>query len=159
MLHGNKWVSEWISERCLPLIFIGRTDAKAEAAILWLPDVKNLVIRKDPDAGKDWRQESKGITEAEMVGWHHRLKGHEFDHVLGDSEDQGKPGVLQSIRSQTFRQDWTTEQPQDTDFTMSQKLTQRIIDLNVKCATIKQYRKHLEVLGCGDAFLNTASKT
>ena len=59
-------------------IFIGRTDAKAETPILWPPDVKNWLIGKDPDAGKDWRQE-KGTTEDEMVGWHHHLNGHEFE--------------------------------------------------------------------------------
>ena len=60
------------------LIFIGRTDVEAETAILWPPDVKNWLIRKDPDAGKDWRQEQKGATGDKMVGWHHRLNGHEF---------------------------------------------------------------------------------
>ena len=60
-------------------IFIGRTDAEAEAAILWPPDVKNCLIWKDPDTGKDWRQEEKGMTEDEMVGWHHWLNGHEFE--------------------------------------------------------------------------------
>ena len=58
-------------------IFIGRTDAEAETPIRWLPDVKNWLLGKDPDAGKDWRQEEKGMTEDEMVGWHHWL-GHEF---------------------------------------------------------------------------------
>ena len=60
-------------------VFIGRTDAEAETPILWPPDVKNWLIRKDPDAGKDWRQEEKGTTEDEMVGWHHQLNGHEFE--------------------------------------------------------------------------------
>ena len=59
-------------------IFIGRTDAEAETPIFWPPDVKNWLIWKDPDAGKDWRQEEKGTTEDEMVGWHHWLNGHEF---------------------------------------------------------------------------------
>ena len=72
-----------------PWIFIGRTDSKAEAPILWPPDAKNWLIRKDSDAGKDWRQEEKGATEDEMVGWHRRLNGHEFDQTLGDSEGQG----------------------------------------------------------------------
>ena len=58
-------------------IFIGRTDAKAETPVL--PDEKNWLIGKDPDAGKDWRWEKKGMTEDEMVGWHHRLNGHEFE--------------------------------------------------------------------------------
>ena len=60
-------------------IFIGRTDAEVETSILWPPDVKNWLIGKDPDAGKDWRQEEKGMTEDEMVGWHHQLTGHEFE--------------------------------------------------------------------------------
>ena len=60
-------------------IFIGRTDAEAEIPILWPPDVKNWLIGKDPDAGKDWRWEEKGTTEDEMVGWHHWLNGHEFE--------------------------------------------------------------------------------
>ena len=58
-------------------VFIGRTDVEAETPILWPPDVKNWLIWKDPDAGKDWGQE-KGMAEDEMVGWHHRLNGHEF---------------------------------------------------------------------------------
>ena len=60
-------------------IFISRTDAEAETPILWLPDVKNWLIWKDSDAGKDWREEEKGTTEDEMVGWHHQLDEHEFE--------------------------------------------------------------------------------
>ena len=60
-------------------IFIGRIDAEAETPILCPPDAKNWLIGKDPDAGKDWRQEEKGMTEDEMVGWHHWLNGHEFE--------------------------------------------------------------------------------
>ena len=60
-------------------IFTGRTNAKAETLILWPPDAKNWLIWKDSDAGKDWRQEEKRTTEDEMVGWHHRLNGHEFE--------------------------------------------------------------------------------
>ena len=78
-------------------IFIGRTDAEAETSILvWPPDAKNWLIWKDPDAGKDWRQEEKGTTENEMVGWHHWLDGH-------------VPGMLQSMGSQTVIRDWATE--------------------------------------------------
>ena len=72
-----------------PWIFIGRTDAEAEAPILWPPDVKNWLIRKDPDVGKDWRQEEKGTTEDEMVGWYHCLYGHEFEQALGVGDGQG----------------------------------------------------------------------
>ena len=63
--------------------FIGRTDADAETLIVWPPDVKNWLIGKDPDAGKDWRQEEKELTEDEMVGWHHRLNGLEFEQASG----------------------------------------------------------------------------
>ena len=70
-------------------IVIGRTDAEAEAPILWPPDVTNWLIWKDPDAGKDWRWEEKGMTEYEMVGWHHRLNGHEFEETLGVGNGQG----------------------------------------------------------------------
>ena len=59
-------------------VFIGRTDAEAETPVLWPPHAKSWLIGKDPDAGKDWRREEKGMTEDEMVGWYHRLNGHEF---------------------------------------------------------------------------------
>ena len=70
-------------------ILIGSTDAEAETPILWPPDVKNWLIGKDPDVGKDWRQEGKGTTEAEMVGWHHRLDGHDFEQASGVGDGQG----------------------------------------------------------------------
>ena len=69
-------------------VFIGRTDAEAEAPVLWPDDVKNWLSWEDPDAGKDWRQEEKGTTEDEMVGWHHRLNGHEFEQAPGDGDGQ-----------------------------------------------------------------------
>ena len=59
-------------------VFIAKTDVDAETPILWPPDAKNCLVWKDPDAGKDWRQEEKWMTEDEMIGWHHRLNGHEF---------------------------------------------------------------------------------
>ena len=71
-----------------PWIFIGKTDAKAEVPVLWLPDAKNWLISKDPDAGKDWRQQ-KGTTEDETVGWHHQVNGHEFEQTPGDTGGQG----------------------------------------------------------------------
>ena len=74
-----KWNQSWT--------FTGRTDA--EALILWPPDVKSQIIRKDPNAGRNWKQEEKGLTEDEMIGWHHWLKGHEFEQALGDGEGQG----------------------------------------------------------------------
>ena len=70
-------------------IFTGRSDYEAVAPILWPPDAKNWLTGKDPDAGKDWRQEEKGTTEDEMVGWHHWLNEHEFEQTPGDGEGQG----------------------------------------------------------------------
>ena len=74
-------------------IFIGRTstfiDVEAETPILWPPDAKNWLIRKDLDAGKDWRQEEKCTTEDEVVGWHHRVDGHKFEQALGVDDGQG----------------------------------------------------------------------
>ena len=69
-------------------IFIGQTDAEAEAPIPWPPDAKNWLTGKDPDAGKDWGEVEKGATEDEMVGWHHQLNGHEFEETPGDSNRQ-----------------------------------------------------------------------
>ena len=77
----SKWYQSWI--------FIGRTDAEAETPILWPPDVKNWLTGKDPDVGKDWKQEEKGMTEDEMVGWHHWLDEHEFEKAPGVCDAQG----------------------------------------------------------------------
>ena len=71
-----------------PWIFIGRTEAKAETPIFWPPKAKNWLIGKDPGAGKDWRQEEKGVAEDDMVGWHHCLDGHAFEQALRDSDGQ-----------------------------------------------------------------------
>ena len=70
-------------------IFIGRTDVKAETLILWPPDAKNWLIGKDPDAGKDWRQEEKRKADDEMAGWHHQLNGHESEQTPGVGDWQG----------------------------------------------------------------------
>ena len=70
-------------------IFTRRTDAEAEVPIHWLPDTKSQFIRKNPDAGKDWRQKAKGMTEDKMAGWHHCLNWYEFEQATGDSEGQG----------------------------------------------------------------------
>ena len=90
-----------------PWIFIGKNDAEAEAPILWPPDEKSWLIRKDPDAGKDWGQEEKGATEDEMVGWHHWLNGHEFEQAPEDGEGQGS---LVCCSSQGLKESATTEQ-------------------------------------------------
>ena len=84
-------------------VFFGRTDAKAETPVLWPPPVKSWLIGKDSDAGRDWGQEEKGMTEDEMIGWHHRLSGHEFEQALGDGEGQGSLVCrLQVTESQTW---------------------------------------------------------
>ena len=70
-------------------VFIGRTDVEAETPIIWLLDAKSWLTGKDPNAGKDWGQEEKGTTEDEMVGWHHRLNGHEFGLTPGVGDGQG----------------------------------------------------------------------
>ena len=70
-------------------MFIGRTDVEAETPILWPPDAKKQLIRKDPDAGKDCRWEEKGTMEDEMVGWHHQLNGHEFESAPEVGDGQG----------------------------------------------------------------------
>ena len=86
-----------------PWIFTEKTDAEAEAPILQLPDAKSWVIGKDPDAGKYWRQEEKGTTEDEMVGWHHQLNGHAFRQT-GRRWRTGEPGaaVHEVAKSQTW---------------------------------------------------------
>ena len=71
-----------------PLIFVAKTDAEAEAPILWLPDAKSQLFGKDPHAGKDWRQEENWATEDEMVGSHHGLNGYEFEQSPGDDKRQ-----------------------------------------------------------------------
>ena len=91
-----------------PWLFIERTDAELEAPILWPHDVKSWLIGKDPGAGKNRGQEEKGTTEDEMVGWHHRLNGPEFEQALADCEVQGSLACLQSMGSQRVRHDWTT---------------------------------------------------
>ena len=81
-----------------PWILFGRTDAEAEALILWPPDSKNWLLRRNPDSGKDWRQEEKGMTEDEMFGWHHWINGPEFECTQRDSEGQGSLACSNSVQ-------------------------------------------------------------
>ena len=102
---GLQGIKPFNPKRNQSWMFIGRTDFEAEAPILWPPDVKNWLFRKD--AGKDWSQEEKGTTEDEMVGWCHR-----FDGVWASSGSWwliGKPSVLQSMGSQRAGRNWVTE--------------------------------------------------
>ena len=90
-------------------IFIGRTNAEAEAPLLWPPDAKNWLTGKDPDAGKDWGQEKKGVREDEMTGWHNWLSRHEFEQALGYSEGQRSLACCSSrLHSLTWLSNWTT---------------------------------------------------
>ena len=92
-----------------PEYSLEKTDGEAEAPVLWPRDVKYWHTRKDPDAGNDWRQEGKGITEDEMVGWHHWLHGHEFDQALGvgDGQEAWHAVVHEVAKSRTWLSDWT----------------------------------------------------
>ena len=89
-------------------IVIGRTDAEAEAPILWPPDGKSWLTGKDPDAGEDWRQAKKGMTEDDMVGWHHWLDEHEFEQAPEVGDGQGSL-VFCSPWGRRVRHDWATE--------------------------------------------------
>ena len=91
-------------------ILIGRTDAKAEALILWPSNVRRWLIGKDPDAGKDWGQEEMGMTEDEMVGWYHQVDGYEFEQASGDSEGQRSLACCTPwvTNSQLWLSNWTT---------------------------------------------------
>ena len=101
-------------------IFIGRTDAEAETPILWSPDVKNWLIWKDPDAGKDWRQEEKGTTEDEMIGWHHQLYERGFGWTPGVGDGQGG---LACYGSWGHKESDTTERLNWTDWGFSSSWT------------------------------------
>ena len=94
-----------------PQYSMERTDVEAETPILWPPDAKNWLLGKHPDAGKDWRQEEKGMTEDEMVGWHHRLNGHEFEKAPGVGDGQGSLACWLAChgvaKSWTWLSNWT----------------------------------------------------
>ena len=102
---GCKEIQPVHSKGDQPWDFFGRNDAKAETPVLWPPHAKSWLIGKDPDAGRNWRQEEKGTTEDEMAGWHHWLDGHES----GSWWWTGRPGVLQFIGSQRVWHGWVTE--------------------------------------------------
>ena len=108
-VHLNiHWKSTWIFISNQPWKFIGRTDAEADAPIVWPPDTKSWLNGKDPGAGKDWGQEEKESTEDEMIGWHHRLSGHEFEQCPRNSEGQ-RSLVGWSSWGCRVRHNWVTE--------------------------------------------------
>ena len=106
---GLQWDQTSHTYRNQSWIFIGKTDAEAEAPVLWPPDTKSQLTGKKPGIWKDWRQEEK-MTEDEMVGWHHRFNGHEFWASSRTWWRTGKPVMLQSMGLQRFRHGWETEQ-------------------------------------------------
>ena len=111
LLQSPSWVSWVIQQIPISYLFshwpsIGRIDA--EAPIPWPPDAKNWLIGKDPDAGKDWRQKEKGMTENEMVGWHHWLNGHEFEQAPGVGDGQGSLACCSPWGGRVWH-DWAIE--------------------------------------------------
>ena len=132
-------------------ISTGRTDGEAEAPILWPPDVKSWLIRKDPDAGKDWKQEETGTTEDEMVGWHHELNGHECEQTAGDEYGQGSLVCFHTMGSQRVGHNWVTEQqaPRWGGCCRSESCTLRkaTLKLDYRCFTcIISHSKNLNCL-------------
>ena len=115
-------------------IFIERTDAEGETQILWLPVAMNWLIWKDPGAGKDWRQEEKGMTEDEMVVWHHRLDGHEFEQALGGGDGQESLVCCSPWGHEEFD---TTERLNCTELknamTLRLPLVQHMKSIHLKC--------------------------
>ena len=105
-------------KRSQPWIFIGRTDAEAEAPIPWPPDGKRRLTGKDPDAGKYWGQEEKRATKEEIVGWHHRLNGHEFEQAPGDGEGQRS---LACCSHWGCKESHTTEKRKNNNFSLRTK--------------------------------------
>ena len=121
-------------------IFIGRTDAEAEAPILCPPDVKSQLIRKNPDDGKDRSQKEKGMEKNGVVGWHHWLNGHEFDQALGDGYGPGSL-VCCSPWGHRVEHDWATKQQQST-----QLLKERNPELPSVCSPSTLLMHHLNIL-------------
>ena len=118
-------------------MFIGRTDAEAPILEVIIISNESWLIRKDPDSGKDWRQEKKGTTEDEMGGWHHWLNEHEFEQVLRDGEGQGSL-VCCSPWSQTWLSDCTTTKKVDSLKRLT-RLTNPVISMTVKKMREKAY--------------------
>ena len=111
-----------------PWVFIGRTDVEAETPILWPPDVKNWLLRKDPDAGKAWGQEEKGTTEDEMVRWHHWLDGCGFEWTPGVGDGQGG---LECCDSWGCKELDMTEQLNWTEFNLNTHFEIKITNIGV----------------------------
>ena len=123
-------------------IFIGRTDAEAEASMLWPSDVKSQLTGKDFDARKDWEQKENGTTEDEMVGWHHWLNGHELEQTPGESEGQEslvRAAVHGVTQIQTWLNDWTTAA--EINLGKNKHVDTKNMPLQNQCITMKSKKK------------------
>ena len=138
-----------------PWIFIGKTDVEAEALILGPPDSKSWLIGKDPDAGKDWGQEEKRTIENEMVRWHHRLNGYEFEQTPGDSEGQG--GLVccgPCGHKELDTTEWLNNNPQHPPHLVLQTSVQVMSKHTLKSGTCwKDAKGQLQALGWGGGVL------
>ena len=126
-------------------VFIGRTDIEAETPILWPLDVKSWLIWKDPDTGRDWEQEEKGMTEDEMVGWYHRLNGHEFGWTLEVGDGQGG---LACLRSQRVRHD--NDWAELAGWIWREKSSWSMIPDSSPWVTLENHQKHFQYLSTQD---------
>ena len=113
-------------------IFIGRTDAETEDPVLWPADSKNWLIRKEPDSGEDWSREEKGMTENEIVEWHHRLSGLEFEQAPGIGDGQGSLACCSTWARKEFDTEWLNWR---VFLTIS-----KVIRSSVKLTTLYYYR-------------------
>ena len=113
-----------------PEYSLEKTDVEAETLILWLPDVKNWLIGKDPDDGKEWKQEEKGMTEDEMVGWHHWLYGHEFEQAPGVGDGQ-ESLMCCSPWGRRVRHNWVTELKWFVELTVLEKIWNSLCNLHL----------------------------
>ena len=122
-------------------VFIGRTDVEAETPILWPPDAKSWLIWKDPDTGKDWGQEEKGMTEDEMVGWHHRLNAHGFGWTPGVGDGQGGLACCDS---------WGCKESHMTDWTELKQMGIKLKSFWTAKKTINRKKDNLWNVGNGN---------